>query len=43
MISRFAQLGVESVQASPDDTASYIRELMTLVDGLRTAVFGKAR
>jgi tripartite-type tricarboxylate transporter receptor subunit TctC len=41
--SRFAQLGVESVQGSPDDTANYIRELMTLVDGLRTAVFGKAR
>ncbi len=41
--SRFAQLGVETVQASPEDTANYIRELMALVDGLRVAVFGKAR
>ncbi len=41
--SRFAQLGVESVQSSPEDAARYIRELMSDVDALRTAVFGKAR
>ena len=41
--NRFAELGVETVQGSPDETANYIRELMALVDGLRTAVFGKAR
>ena len=41
--SRFAQLGVESVQSSPEDAATYIRELMSDVDALRTAVFGKAR
>jgi tripartite-type tricarboxylate transporter receptor subunit TctC len=41
--NRFAELGVETTQGSPDETASYIRELMALVDSLRTAVFGKAR
>jgi len=41
--TRFGELGVEAVHASPADTANYIRELMALVDGLRTAVFGKAR
>ena len=41
--SRFAELGAETVQGSPDDTANYIRELMALVDGIRAAVFGKAR
>ena len=41
--TRFRELGVESVHGSPDDTANYIRELMALVDSLRTAVFGKAR
>lgn len=40
---RFAELGVESTQGSPEQTAAYIRELMALVDELRTAVFGKAR
>ena len=40
---RFAELGVESTQGSPEQTAAYIQELMALVDGLRTAVFGKAR
>jgi tripartite-type tricarboxylate transporter receptor subunit TctC len=40
---RFADLGVEAVQGSPEDTAKFITELMTLVDQLRTAVFGKAR
>jgi tripartite-type tricarboxylate transporter receptor subunit TctC len=40
---RFAEFGVEPVQSSPEDTAQFITELMTLVDGLRLAVFGKAR
>jgi len=40
---RFADLGVEAVQGSPQDTAKFIAELMALVDQLRTAVFGKAR
>jgi tripartite-type tricarboxylate transporter receptor subunit TctC len=40
---RFADLGVEAVQGSPEDTAKFIAELMALVDQLRTAVFGKAR
>lgn len=40
---RFADLGVEAVQGSPEDTAKFIGELMALVDELRTAVFGKAR
>ena len=41
--TRFGELAVETVRSSPDDTANYVRELMALVDGLRTAVFGKAR
>lgn len=40
---RFADLGVEPVQGSPEDTAKFIAELMALVDELRTAVFGRAR
>jgi tripartite-type tricarboxylate transporter receptor subunit TctC len=40
---RFAELGVETVQASPGDTAKFIGELMAQVDELRIAVFGKAR
>jgi tripartite-type tricarboxylate transporter receptor subunit TctC len=40
---RFIELGVEAVQASPEDTARFIRELMASVDQLRIAVFGKAR
>jgi tripartite-type tricarboxylate transporter receptor subunit TctC len=40
---RFAELSVETVQSSPEDAASFVAELMTLVDGLRMAVFGKAR
>jgi tripartite-type tricarboxylate transporter receptor subunit TctC len=40
---RFADLGVEAVQGSPEDTAKFIAELMALVDELRTAVFGRAR
>jgi tripartite-type tricarboxylate transporter receptor subunit TctC len=40
---RFAELGVEAVQGSPDETAKFIAELMRLVDSLRIAVFGKAR
>jgi tripartite-type tricarboxylate transporter receptor subunit TctC len=40
---RFAELAVETVQGTPEDTAKFIGELMTLVDGLRLAVFGKAR
>lgn len=41
--SRFVPLGVETARGSPDETAQYIRELMSLVDSLRVAVFGKAR
>ena len=40
---RFAELGVETVQGSPESTAAFVRELMALVDGLRTTVFGRAR
>jgi hypothetical protein len=40
---RFDELGIETIQGSPAETATYIRELMTVVDGMRTAVFGKAR
>lgn len=40
---RFADLGVETVQGSPDDAAKFITELMALVDRLRVAVFGSAR
>jgi tripartite-type tricarboxylate transporter receptor subunit TctC len=40
---RFADLGLETVQSSPEETAKYIAELMDLVDRLRIAVFGKAR
>ena len=40
---QYADLGVEPVQASPEDTAKFIRELMALVDGLRVQIFGKAR
>jgi tripartite-type tricarboxylate transporter receptor subunit TctC len=40
---RFAELGVEAVQGSPQDTAKFVTELMALVDHLRIAVFGKAR
>jgi tripartite-type tricarboxylate transporter receptor subunit TctC len=41
--NRFTELGLETVQGSPEDTGAYIRELMKLVDELRIAVFGKAR
>lgn len=41
--SRFAELGVEPVQGSPQDAEKFIRELMALVDDLRIRVFGKAR
>jgi tripartite-type tricarboxylate transporter receptor subunit TctC len=41
--SRFAQLGVEPVQGSPEEAARYIRALMADVDALRLTVFGKAR
>jgi tripartite-type tricarboxylate transporter receptor subunit TctC len=40
---RFADLGTETVQYSPEDTAKFIAELMALVDGLRLAVFSKVR
>ena len=40
---RFEEIGVETVQASIEETARYITELMTLVDHLRMKVFGKAR
>jgi tripartite-type tricarboxylate transporter receptor subunit TctC len=40
---RFADLALETVQGTPEETANYIRELMALVDQLRIAVFGKAR
>ena len=40
---RYIELGVETVQGTPEDTAKFIRELMGLVDELRIAVFGKAR
>jgi tripartite-type tricarboxylate transporter receptor subunit TctC len=40
---RFTDLGLETVQGSPEDTAKFIKELMAQVDQLRIAVFGKAR
>ena len=40
---RFAELGVEPVQGSPEDAARFVTELMAQVDELRRAVFGKAR
>ena len=40
---RYADLGVEPVQASAEDTAKFIRDLMALVDDLRLRIFGKAR
>jgi tripartite-type tricarboxylate transporter receptor subunit TctC len=41
--TQYADLGVEPVQASPEETAKFVRELMALVDGLRIQIFGKAR
>ena len=40
---RFAELGVDTVQGSPESAATFVRELMELVDRLRITVFGKAR
>ena len=40
---RLADLGVETVQGTPQDTAKYIAELMVQVDELRMTTFGKAR
>jgi tripartite-type tricarboxylate transporter receptor subunit TctC len=40
---RFAELGLETVQGTPEDAANYITELMAQVDAMRIAVFGKAR
>ena len=40
---RYADLGVEPVQASPEDTEKFVRQLMALVDELRLRIFGKAR
>lgn len=40
---RFAELGLETVEGSPEEAAKYIAELMAEVDRLRLAVFGKAR
>jgi tripartite-type tricarboxylate transporter receptor subunit TctC len=40
---RFAELGVEPVQMSVEETAKFVKELMALVDQLRITVFGKAR
>jgi tripartite-type tricarboxylate transporter receptor subunit TctC len=40
---RFEEHGVETVQATVEETARFITELMALVDQLRTAVFGRAR
>jgi len=41
--TRFADLGMDTVQGTPEDAAKFIKELMALVDQLRIAVFGKAR
>ena len=40
---RFEEIGVETAQASIEETAKYINELMMLVDQMRMKVFGKAR
>lgn len=40
---RYADFGAEPVQASPEETAQFIRELMALVDDLRVRIFGKSR
>jgi tripartite-type tricarboxylate transporter receptor subunit TctC len=43
VLQRFAELGVEPVQGSPEDAARFVAELMAQVDDLRRTVFGKAR
>ena len=40
---RLTDLGVETVQGTPEDTAKYIAELMAEVDELRMTTLGKAR
>jgi tripartite-type tricarboxylate transporter receptor subunit TctC len=40
---RYADFGAEPVQANPEETATFIRELMALVDDLRKRIFGKSR
>jgi tripartite-type tricarboxylate transporter receptor subunit TctC len=40
---RFAELGLETVQGTPEDAARFLRDLIALQDELRAAVFGKAR
>jgi tripartite-type tricarboxylate transporter receptor subunit TctC len=40
---RFAELGVETVHGTPEETARYIGQLMAEVDRLRVLAFGKAR
>jgi tripartite-type tricarboxylate transporter receptor subunit TctC len=40
---RFAELGVETVQSTPEEVARFVAELIGVVDRLRIAVFGKAR
>lgn len=40
---RFADLGLETVQGTPQDAARFVSELMSQVDAMRMAVFGKAR
>ncbi|HYZ34472.1 MAG TPA: tripartite tricarboxylate transporter substrate binding protein [Crenalkalicoccus sp.] len=40
---RFADLGLETVQSSPEDAVRYLRGLIALQDEIRTVVFGRAR
>ena len=40
---RFAELGMETVRGSPEDAARFLRGLIEMQDGMRVAVFGRAR
>ncbi len=40
---RFAELGMETVRGSPEDAARFLRGLIETQDGMRVAVFGRAR
>ena len=43
MKQRFADLGVETVQSSPEDTAKFITELMALVDSYESRSLERPR
>ncbi len=43
VIARFAALGIDTVHTDPQETAQSVKALMSEVDSLRQAVFGKSR